>query len=285
MIPVTILIPLILSLSVNVFAQLGPNDSEETKVNEPENAKNVLTGNTEENKLYILRKYNFINNALINISDTSDSIMAFDLSSEQQLPLFLDSEGLKGLAPQSLDPIGDELRRRNSDIPPTIPLNDAIKNLVESFKKSPKKLENRDLPIPTDMEIDILKVLWVEGSATPSEIYANLDTSALIFAEELQTVLESMVSRGFLDRKKISPSHEFNLFGLAQIELSSKNRKNKVYIYWPIVTRERLFTYLDAKRYLALVAARNDNDYDFKNNDYKNNYLKYLEKKLYRMFE
>ena len=67
--------------------------------------------------------------------------------------------------------------------------------------------------------------------------------------------------------------------------MSSKNRKNKVYLYWHIITREKLFTYLDAKRYLALVAARSDNDYDIRKNDYTRNYQKYLEKKLYRMFD
>lgn len=250
----------------------------------PDKAQDILTGNTPEKKRYAVEKYKLLENTIDVLPGSGVSGLDFKIDA-MPLPFVLDLEGLQGLDLAPVDLLDRDIQRRYHDVPATIPLTAAIESLVRSLKKSSRKRDVQDLPLPTDMEIDVLKVLWVEGSATPGEIYAQLDTSNMIFAEQLQNVMEKMVGRGFLDRKKISPSHEFTLFGFAKIELSSKNRKNKVYLYWPIITREKLFTYLDAKRYLALVAARGDNDYDIRKNDYTRNYQKYLEKKLYRMFD
>ncbi len=262
------------------------NGTNTTAAKSPDKVKDILTGNTAEDRQYELRKKKFLDQT---VSDITDSTMAsgliFEMSTNRGMPFLLDSEGLKGFHPGSNDPIGDELRRRQNDIPPTVSLNDAIRNLVQSLRKDKPTPKDSTLPVPTDNEIDVLKVLWVEGGATASDIYAKLDTSTAIFAEELQEVLKTMVDRGFVDRKQISPAHEFNLFGIAQIEISAKNRKNKVYLYWPIVTKQALFTYLDAKRYLALVSAQSSTDYDIKNNRYASNYQKYLQNKLHRMFE
>ncbi|MFQ5650934.1 MAG: hypothetical protein ACE5IY_13410 [bacterium] len=283
----TLSLTLLLATLTFVGQAFAQSDSdEETPQKANHNAKDVLTGNTAEKKLYFLRKIRFIDDATVSFTDSTTSDLAFEMDANQPLPFFLDEDGLKALEPGagSQDWIGEELRRRQSDIPPTISLNDAIRNLVRTFKKKPKRLEDRNLPIPTDTEIDILKILWVEKKATAGEIYVQLDTSQVIFAEELRAILARMVDRGFLDRKKISPSNEFSLFGIAQIELSSKNRKNKQYLYWPIVTKEKLFTYMDAKRFLAL-AAQNEQDYDLQSNNYTANYQKLLERKLYRLFE
>jgi len=250
----------------------------------PDKAQDILTGNTPEKKRYAVEKYKLLENTIDVLPGSGVSGLDFKIDA-MPLPFVLDLEGLQGLDLAPVDLIDGDIQRRYHDVRATIPLTAAIESLVRSLKKSSRKRDVQDLPLPTDMEIDVLKVLWVKGNATPGEIYAQLDTSNMIFAEQLQNVMEKMVGRGFLDRKKISPSHEFTLFGFAKIELSSKNRKNKVYLYWPIITREKLFTYLDAKRYLALVAARGDNDYDIRKNDYTRNYQKYLEKKLYRMFD
>ncbi len=284
------ILPCSLMLFFSHFSALAQSEADSTEKKQQDyKAKDILTRNTPEQKLYTLRKIKLLDDATEDVSpslsDTGGSDIAFNL--DAPLPFFLDEEGLKMLdpGPGTQDWIGEELQRRHTGIPPTVTLNDAIRSLMESFKKrKPERRETRDLPLPTDTEIDILKVLWVEKKATAREIYTNLDTSRVIFAEELYAVLERMVERGFLDRKKISPSHQLSLFGIAQIELSSKNRKNKQYLYWPIVTKEQLFTYLDAKRFLAM-AARSENDYDLKNNKYQANYQKLLENKLYRLFE
>ncbi len=285
----TILALLILSTTITFGRVACQTDDPETSQAPPpkDKTKDILSKNTAAEREFSLRKEQFITAAVNGLTDTtSQGSLFFKLAKERRLPFVLDSEGLQGLDPgPGGDPIGDELRRRQADVSPTIPLNQAIESLVQSLRKTDKKRSDENLAIPTDMEIDILKVLWVEGGATASEIYSKLDTGTVIFAEELQDVLANMVDRGFLDRKQLSPANEFSLFGIAKIELSSKNRKNKVYLYWPIVTREKLFTYLDAQRYMALVSAQNDQDYDIKNNPYASNYQKYLEKKLYRMFE
>lgn len=267
----------------SIFAQSNEKNSADSMTVHPPKAHDILTGNTPEEKTYALRKQEFIDDATASYWDTSFSDITFTFNSEKHLPFYLDSEGLKGLAPFK-DSIQEGIQR-DTGIPPTISLTDAIQALVQSYQKNQRRKKVKNLSVPTNMEIDVLKILWVEESATASEIYAKLDSNISIHSEELQDVLAQMTTKGFLDRKKISPSHEFNLFGFAQIELSSKNRKNKVYLYWPIVTKKKLFTYLDAQRYLALVEGQYKHDIDLKNNDYKNNYQIFLEKKLYRLFE
>lgn len=272
-------------LSSLLFAQNKQSSASDTTSPKVESvkARDVLTGNTPQEKIYTVRKKEFIDNATEDFTDTSFSDLTFTFNSDKHLPLYLDKEGLKGLAPFK-DSVQDQIQR-DTGIPQTVSLTDAIQSLVQSYQKKQSQ-EVKDLTVPTDTEIDVLKILWVEESATASEIYAKLDSSASsIHSEELQDVLNQMVTKGFLDREKISPSHEFNLFGFAQIELSSKNRKNKVYLYWPIVTKEKLFTYLDAQRYMALVQSQSKNDIDLKNKKYESNYQIYLEKKLYRLFE
>ncbi len=278
-----LLILLVVNLSL---PQATAQEKNKKPVQNSENAKQLLSGTSPEEQEYAARKYQFIREALSRLVDTTaNGSLSFELATDQQkLPFFLDAEGLQGLNPDGIFPHDDIPQAHNPDIPPTISLNKAIESMVELFKKGAKKARYSKLPVPSDLEIDVLKVLWVENNATSSEIYAKLDTSSLIFAEELQHLLKNMVNRGFLDRKKISPSHELSLFGLAKIELSAKNRKNKLYLYWPIVTKEGLQTYLDAKRYLALIDAREENN-RLNKSSYEESYQKYLEKKLYRMFK
>ncbi len=279
----TYIIPLFLfaQTTVSIFAQ--GNDNKDNTKGHPANAHDILTGNTPEEKIYTLRKQEFIDNAAESYRDTSFANISFTFNSDKHLPLYLDSDGLKGLSPFKDDI--QEGMQRDAGIPSTISLTAAIEALVKSYQKNKKGKKVKNLSVPTDMEIDVLKILWVEETATASEIYAKLDSNTTIHSEELQNVLSQMTTKGFLDRKKISPSNEFNLFGFAQIELSSKNRKNKVYLYWPIITKKKLFTYLDAEHYLALVESQHKNDIDLKNNDFKSNYQIFLEKKLYRLFE
>ncbi len=244
-------------------------------------AKDILIGQTPEAKLFILRKYSFIQNATARFDSLeADTSLVFQLRSSSAAPLYLTREELEKITPEGADPLDEDIRRRFIDIPPTIALNQLLRSLGEALKKPTPKLADGILPIPTNLEIDILKLLWVESLATPSTVYARLDTSWKITAEDLQGILEEMVNAGFLDRKQISPAHEFDLLGLAQIELSAKNRKNKVYLYWPIIPKDKLITYLDAKRFLAYESARERGS-----NGESNHYYKVLEEKLYRLIQ
>lgn len=265
---------------INLNAQ--PNSPVTEKANQnttsPDSASEILSGNSPKYKLFILRKFNFINNALHEDS-TTNSALSFELKSNKRPLFYLTPEELHKITPQGNDPLWDEIRRRYIDIPPTLPLNNAIRSLVESFKTSPQEKINWDMPIPTDIEIDVLKILWSESSATSSEIYAHLDSLA-ITAEDLQELLQTMSERGFLSRKKISPSHKFGLFGITSIEVSSLNRKNPLYLYWPNVSKDKLLTFLDARRYLALSA-----NSTVSTNGHTNELEKSLEAKLYRLVQ
>lgn len=273
------------SLVIIVLGQSTSNQSDEDSMGRQEKALDILTGNTPEAKLFQLRKFYFIEGALSTLSSVaSDSSIEFQIQSNQRVSLFLTPEELHEITPQGVDPIGEELLRRYRDVSPVLPitplLSQGIKSLIDKFGTPSKKSLRFAFFIPKDIEIDILKILWVESAATPSEIYAQMDSLRSITSEDLHTVLEKMVERGFLARKKISPSYGFNFFGITQFELSSKNRKNKVYVYWPLVPKEKLITYLEAKRFLALAYSEKRGT-----NGEKSNYQKLLEEKLYRILQ
>jgi len=253
---------------------------EDSSASDPK-AKDILRGHTPDAKLFILRKYDFIRGAAASFDSTyADTSLVFQLRSTREIPLYLTRKELEEIIPKGADPLGEDIRRRFIDIPPTIALNQILRSIRDASKKPTAKLSDGSLPIPTNLEIDILKVLWLESLSTPSTVYARLDTSWKITAEDLQSILEDMVNAGYLDRKQVSPAHEFDLFGLAQIELSAKNRKNKVFFYWPIIPKDKLITYLDAKRFLAYESAR-----DRGSNGETNHYYKLLEEKLYRLVQ
>lgn len=242
-------------------------------------AKDILTGNTPSAKLFNLRKYDFINTTIKILSSAQDDTsLTFQLQSLPKVSLYLTPEELHEITPLGPDPFGPEIQRRFNDIPPMLSLNRLLQGVAESFNKPSPKFYDGTLPIPTDLEIDILKILWGNKVASHSDIYAQLDASWKITSEDLALILEDMANRGFVDRKKISPSHEFSLFGLAQIEMSPSNRKNKVYLYWSLAPKDKLITYLDAKRYLAYT-----NPNETGANGTAAAYYKMLEEKLHRL--
>jgi hypothetical protein len=222
-------------------------------------AQEILKGETPEQRERAARRQSLIDDVAIKHSELVRDGVIFELipDSTYSPKLSLTPEELRQIVPTGPDPLGDELRRRFSDVPPTLPLNRFIENLVEGIKSSLKKADEKELRIPTDLQIDVLMVLWNQTLATGSEIYAGLDPSWPLTSEDLPKILEKMKNAGLLARRKVSPSHEFGLFGLAKIEMSSKNRKNQQYLYWPLVPKARLIRYIDAKRYLAYSSDQN----------------------------
>jgi hypothetical protein len=244
-------------------------------------AKDILTGNTPSAQLYTVRKYGFIQNAVNILSSThDDTSLTFQLQNKPKVSLYLTPEELHQITPVGPDPFGPEIQRRLSDTPRTLSLNRLLQGIAETFATSSPKFSDGTLPIPTNLEIDILKVLWENRVASHSDIYAQIDTSWKITSKDLEAILEDMANRGFLDRKKISPSHEFSLFGLAAIEVSALNRKNQVHLYWSLAPKDKLITYLDAKRYLAYSHASNS-----ASNGVGVAFYKLLEEKLYRLVQ
>jgi len=242
-------------------------------------AKDILTGKTASAQLFAVRKYSFIESTVNSFSWAhDDTSLTFQLQPKPNVSLYLTPEELHQITPVGPDPEGPEIRRRQSDTPLTMPLNQLLQGLAESLNKSSKKLSDGTLPLPTNLEIEVLKIVWGRTAATSSDIYSQLDTSWKITSEDLSLILEDMANRGFVDRQKISPSHEFSFFGVAGIEMSSLNRKNQVFLYWAVVPKDKLITYLDAKRYLAYSRAS-----EAAANGEAHGYYKTLEEKLYRL--
>jgi hypothetical protein len=246
---------LILSLASKVAPQI-PLEKQERNAEQIPSAIDLLTGNTTEQKMYLVRKLDFVNATLTQITsslDSSESVLYFQ-AKPPLVTFSLTAEELHKISQGNIDPIGDALRRRFMDAPPTLPL------FAVFFLGNHQRLQNaklsQGLPIPTDVEIDILKVLWLNPGLSSIEVYAQLDTLGHITFGELQDIMNGMNQRGFLARKKISRANEFSVFGIAEIELSPQNRRNRLYVYWPVVTKEKLITYLNSKRQPSFASAQ-----------------------------
>jgi hypothetical protein len=117
----------------------------------------------------------------------------------------------------------------------------------------PQKVYNpltiNEIVIPTRQELDILEVLWLKEDVTDITIYSCLDTTLNITMEDLNKLLSKMERKGFVRRKIVSPRLEFNAFGI-MIEMSLKNRRNRVYSYHSNVDRELMRRFINANAYL-----------------------------------
>ena len=126
----------------------------------------------------------------------------------------------------------------------------------------------RDYELPSRQEMDILEILWLKEEVMDTTIYSCLDHTLNITMSDLNALLERMHRKGIVHRKQVSPRNEFNAFGIL-IEMSMKNRRNKVFTYRSNVKKDLMQTFIDANAYLfsqdssivdrkALSAARND---------------------------
>ncbi len=107
----------------------------------------------------------------------------------------------------------------------------------------------RNYIIPTRAELDVLEVLWAKEEVQDTTIYTCLDTTMNITMLDLNKLLEGMARKGFVSRKIVSPRNEFNVFGNL-IEMSPKNRRNRVYEYHTLVDRDLMRTFIDANAFL-----------------------------------
>jgi len=232
--------------SLNLSAVL-PDSNDAIAVRADSSAAAVLRGETPAARLFSLRRQLFVAQIVAQASlGTIDSTLAFRISN--QVPVIgLSTAELAPLSPRS-DPIEDAIRHDQLGTSPSF-------NLGEVLGKGVKYLMNKTSPprghtnlwaaIPSTDELSVLKVLWQEGMATDNVIYAQLDSLALT-KKDLDAVLERLVARGWLMREIISPQHEFTLLGVLTFEISGRNRKNREYLYWPLIPRTQMLTYLDA---------------------------------------
>ena len=102
--------------------------------------------------------------------------------------------------------------------------------------------------VPTRAEIEALSLIWDEGQITDQSIYAKMDTSIKLSAEDMNKVLDSLTERGLLKRKIVSPQYKVMLF-ITEVEVSPKNIRNRIYEYEPLVTRGEMQRFLNALYY------------------------------------
>lgn len=260
-----------------MLASSEPSYAQNKSNSKANDLQKILTRQTKSDTTYIVRKYKFIEQTVSDSPIDTAANIDFELGASPKL--FLTPEELQETPQRRTDPIAEEIRRRYLDIPPTIPLDGLARSLKDGFKSAQKKPVH-ELPIPEDTEIEILKTLWPKALASSSEIYAELDSTIRLTSEDLNELLKEMTERGFLARKKVSPAHEFTVFGLFSFELSAKNRKNQLYVYRPLVSKGDLIKYLDSRRYLAFTAAQNP-----ATNGRTDVYHKYLTNKLNRLIQ
>ena len=145
------------------------------------------------------------------------------------------------------DEVADKIYQRNTGVTPLPSLLGLLSKIIP--KKSDKEPDPQFDFIPTETQIRAMDVLYTKKKATQLEIYPMLDTSQPITAEGLNRQLEVLINKGFLSRKKISPEYHFVLFG-TPVEISSKNRKNQLYLYESNVNKKKLLDFLQAQLYL-----------------------------------
>lgn len=146
----------------------------------------------------------------------------------------------------------NELRKRASGGSEQILFNPIqIANAFQSkqeWERSKHEFKNKF--IPSNLQLNVLRVLWEEPSATQIDIYLGIDKEYPITAQRLDKQLERMVNLGLVERKMISPQHTFTILTplkAFQIEMSAKNRKNRVYLYRFLVEKKNIVQFLLAR--------------------------------------
>jgi len=220
-------------------------------------AKAMLSGENQQTREQWRRRQIFVDNVLTQGAiNTSDSTLLFRI--KRQSPLSLNKSELNAIPPRT-DQIEEKIRREQLGLPPMFNIGDLIgkgvKYLAEKFGAGAEK--NPLAVIPSEIEVEVMNVLWEKNAATSVEIYANLD-SVRLTAVDLQQTLAFMTARGLLDRRQISPRHEFTVLGAIPIEMSAKNRKNREYLYRPQVTRQTMLSFLDATAFSHRLVATNN---------------------------
>jgi hypothetical protein len=151
------------------------------------------------------------------------------------------------------DDVADQIYRRNTGVTPLPSLWGLLSKIVP--KQSDKEPDPQFDFIPTETQVRAMDMLYTKKKATQLELYPLLDTSRPITAEGLNRQLEALMEKGFVSRKKISPEYHFMLFG-TPIEISSKNRKNPLYVYETKVDRKKLLDFLQAQLFLNMERLR-----------------------------
>jgi len=153
------------------------------------------------------------------------------------------------------DRIERDLYKRNVGQQKPVPMANALvagAQLLSQLKPKHKPHAPRMTFIPSKVEVEALNTIWYRTKATDQQIYAGLDSSIKITAEDLNSALSDLTDKGFVTRELVSPRNEFTLqtpVGGVGIETSAKNRRNRVYSYQSLIDRQEMLQFLNAALY------------------------------------
>lgn len=162
---------------------------------------------------------------------------------------------LNVLPGETTDRLAKDIYKRNTGGEKPVPLSSALaagaKYLSDKMKKKKKAVKIDFIPSPE--QLAALDFIWnAQKKVTDQEIYASLDSSVRVTSEDMNRILAGLARRGILSRKIVSPQNEFTIMtplGSQGIEMSAKNRRNRVYEYKANIEREDMVRYLNAALY------------------------------------
>lgn len=151
------------------------------------------------------------------------------------------------------DRIAKDIYKRNTGGEKPVSLSSALaagaKYLSEKMNKKKQEAVKIDF-IPSPEQLAALDFIWdSKKKVTDQQIYAALDTSVRITSEDLNRILAGLARRGILSRKIVSPQNEFTFMtplGSKGVEMSAKNRKNRIYEYKANIERADMVRFLNA---------------------------------------
>lgn len=229
-------------------------------------AYNLLTNNTDSLRQIVFRRQKLYDEIWEKLTDETDSTkIAHKVLASNFSRMLLGKNQLKNFAARE-DYLERKINSGISGYDPKSMLN--IPGLLASIVTAlpnlpPSKQSVRQKPkitvMPSLTEVNILKTLWDKKKVTQNTIYADLDTSIKLTAEDLDLVLNGMVDKGLVARKKISPQNIMKVMtpaGAVDVEMSELNRKNPVYEYQALAVKDDVLRFLDARLYLCASNAR-----------------------------
>lgn len=211
--------------------------------------------------VYFIRRQQFIDSVVRGTGFRQDGLLQFDrdalaLENLTQLPVdFFERRG------SDIDYIGEDLARRQLNPTSFFDIGGLVRTAMDRLRPRPERRGSQALsrlPLPSPEEVAILNILWASGTSSGPQIYRRLPQDVPLTAEMLWKTLKKMADAGYIESRLISPQNVFTIVTpliSIPIEMSARNRKNRVYDYRPRVGKHTLQEYLESRRYLATLQA------------------------------
>ena len=183
-----------------------------------------------------------------------DSLLPFQ-KAEQNFALKPFSKLDRSMPGMGGDRIGRDIYKRNVGQEKSVSLTNALSGgaqLLSKLLPQSKSQPPRMTFVPSKIEVEALNAIWKQTKATDQQIYASLDSSIKITAEDLNSALTGLMDKGLVTRELVSPRNEFTFqtpVGGVGIEMSAKNRRNRVYSYQSRIDRKEMLQFLNAALY------------------------------------